>query len=137
MAVVANDLLIPNGPVDAKLFPGLASTDLSVLIEGYILSGAQDPFVLVADPALKDRMTRLRALEYVFTAVYVRMSAEPVTVNVAEKGGHSYSTEQLRNIKAIAMQYRAEFESLIPAVTSGGSKGPLPGTVSSGIIVEF
>lgn len=136
MAVVAADLLAPNGPLDAKLFPGLASNELSPLIDGYILSAAQDPFVLIADPTIQDRMTRLRALEYAFTAVYVRMSVEPATVSVTEKGASSYITEQLRNVKALATQYRTEFESLIPA-TGSGVVGQFPGTVSTGIKVEW
>ena len=136
MAVLAVDLLAPNGPLDAKLFPGLASNELSALIDGYILSASQDPYVLVANPAIVDRMTRFRALEYAFIAVHVRMSAEPATVAVTEKGSHAYSTEQLRNIKELALGFRRQFEDLIVSTTPV-SEGQFPGSRSSRITVEW
>jgi hypothetical protein len=135
MAVVAVDLLAPNGPLDSVLFPGMESRDVETLIGGYILSAAQDPYVLVADPTVQDLMTRYRALEYAFTAVHVRMSSEPASITVTEKGGHAYSTEQLRNIKELALSYRKQFEALI--VAPAKTQGQFPGTVSSRINVEY
>lgn len=137
MAVVASDLLAPNGPVDATLFPGVASNVLATQLTGYITRAAADPYVLVADSSVVDGMTRARALEYVFTTVHVRMSAEPATVNVGpDKGSHTYSTEQLKAIWRLAMQYRAEFEAFIVAAATPSS-GPLPGSRSVGLTQEW
>jgi hypothetical protein len=129
MAVAPDDLKAPVGPVDAKLFPGIASTALSDILAAYIANAEQEPAVLAAPADRQDPMVRSHALYQAFTAVYIRMSAEPMTVTVTEKGGHGYSVEQIKNMRALADKYLSDFNALI--ILPGTSRpGITPGSVS-------
>lgn len=136
-SIGASDLLVPNGPVDSKLFPGLESNVLDDRLEGFITRAKEDPYVLVASADRKARMTLARALQYVFESVLVRMTAEPATVNITEKGSHNYTTAQLQSMKDLATRYRLEFESLIVATTHVAGNSQLPGSRSAGITVQW
>lgn len=130
MAVTPDDLLSPNGPLDAVLFPGKQSNELATLVQAYITSAEQDGAVLVATADRKDGMTAALALSKAFNAVYIRMNAEPLSVNVGtEKGNHAYNIEQIRNVKDLASKYFADYEALIvlPGTTPVGLT---PGTLA-------
>ena len=136
MPVVATDLLAPTGPIDPSLFPGVASNVLSERLGVYIANAEQEGAVLVADASRQDAMVRAHAIWQAFTAVYIRMSTQPVTLAVHEKGSHTYSTEQIRNIRELAAQYRAEFDSLI-VVPGTVRPGMTPGTMSVATDVQW
>lgn len=127
MAVIAEDLLEPNGPLNAKLFPGEQSNVLALRLAGYLTRAGNDPRVVAEPDATKqDPMTRALALYYAFTDVYVRMSAEPLTLSVTEKGSHGYSAEQIRNMRGLADRYYAEMLGLMTVSTTTTRPGTMP-----------
>lgn len=126
MAITTASLLEPEGPITFKLFPGEQSNVLTVRLQGYIDRALLDSRVVAQpDPTKVDPMTRALALYYAFTDVYVRMSAEPMTLSVTEKGSHGYSAEQIRNMRGLADRYLAEMIGFLPV-----SVGIRPGTVA-------
>lgn len=114
MALTFEDLRTPAGPITQKLFPGTNKSALNAILAGYIVRAQADSRVMnEPDDAKKDPIARAMALHYAFTDVVVRMSAEPLTMTIAEKGSHGYSTEQIRNMRALADQFLAEAEGLM------------------------
>jgi len=61
------------------------------------------------------RDTAARSFSYyrVYSDAYQAMLDRPATLTVTEKGGHAYSSEQLKGMKALVDQYLAEFEDLV------------------------
>lgn len=119
MPLAAADLIAPNGPIGPTLFPGEGSNELAARIDGYLASAYADSRVTALDnDGTRDRGARALALYTAFTDVYIRMSAEPLTVNIAEKGSHGYSAAQLQNMKNLAAGFLAELEDLIPIETA-------------------
>lgn len=128
MTVVATDLEEPLGPITPKLFPGEQSNQLALRLTGYLTRAGNDPRILGEPNASKhDHMTRALALHYAFSDVYIRMSSEPMTLSVTEKGSHGYNVEQIRNMRALADGYLAE---MIAYLTVGATLGIRPGTVA-------
>lgn len=137
MALTAEDLLQPKGPLDSKLFPGLESRDLATRLNQYLSNGYNDERVAAqTDLARKDQLARAYALYQAFGAVVIRLSAEPVSVSVTEKGGHAYSGDQIKNFKELAAKYYNDFLGLL---VIEGSVPPtqLPGSVSVKNTVEW
>lgn len=119
MSIVAADLLQPNGPVTAKLFPGLSKTKLTTQLTAYIARAAADSRVVDETNATKkDPITRALALYYTFNDVYIRMSAEPISVNVTEKGSTGYNMAQIDNMRALAQGYLDEAIGLVTVAIS-------------------
>ena len=125
MAVTPAQFLAPAGPITPLLFPGEGVTELTARVQVYIdNAGARAEIIAAAgDPARVDSMTIAFVLYTTFTDVYVRMSVEPSTVRVEEKGNHSYLAEQIRNIRALAEKYWADFVALaelpVPKMVAG------------------
>jgi hypothetical protein len=118
MPILPTDLLEPGGPITPKLFPGEQSNVLSVRLQGYIDRALSDSRVAVAAGSTQDQMARALALHFAFTDVYIRMSAEPMTLNVAEKGGHGYTAEQIRNMRGLADKYLDDLLGFLPGTTA-------------------
>lgn len=121
LTLTAADLIEPTGPLTTTLFPGDDAHALSTRAEAYIAAAAGDSRVaaiIAADASKADAATRAYALWRAYTAAWQRMSLEPITVNVQEKGSHGYSTAQLANIKALADGYVADLEAMVPAPTT-------------------
>lgn len=130
MPVVATDLMSPAGPVEAYLFPGEDSNVIEARLSGYLQAGYDDERVAAqTDAALKDKLVRPYALARVYSAVLERLSAQPATVQVTEKGGHGYSTEQIKTFKDLAAKYERDFLGLliIPPMVPPSQ---LPGSMS-------
>lgn len=127
MAIDSDLLLSPNGPIDPKLFPGEESNVLAARLERYVENAYDDERVAALTPdAVKDKGARALALSTAFNDVYIRMSAEPLTVSLgSEKGSHGYSAAQLQNIKAIADGYLAELEDLVPTTSDAVVAGTM------------
>lgn len=129
MAVVPAQLLAPSGPITPLLFPGEDTNALTSRLQAYIDNAGLRSEVIAAagDVPRADNMIIAFALWTAFTDVYIRMSAQPLTINVTEKGGHGYNTEQLRNMKALAQKYWDDFVNLqivpVPATTPGATPG--------------
>jgi hypothetical protein len=127
-------LIDPVGPLETRLFPGEDAITLTARVQAYLDAGYADSRIVAigddtpADAALQDQMARAYALWRAYDAVYQRMLSEPLTVNVAEKGGHGYSTAQIDGMQARAEQYLAELNALIPVPIS--TTTIYPGTTS-------
>lgn len=122
MALVATDLITPNGPLSLVLFPNIDAKALETKVGVFLTHAYNDPRVAAvtesddSDQALakEERMAKALALYAAYSEVYQRMVAEPLTVNVAEKGGHGYSTAQIAAMKDIRDGYRDAFEDELP-----------------------
>jgi hypothetical protein len=127
------DLRLPAGPVTQDLFPGEQGNVTDVKLQGY-LDRAYGDSRLTSDPATGryDRMARALALHFIFFDVFVRMSAQPANLTVAEKGGHGYDMEQIENMRTISDQYLAEFTGLLTPATNANT-----GTPNRAIPVRF
>lgn len=138
MAVAPADLLLSGGgPVDLSLFPGEGSNVILDRLGKYIANGAADPRVAnQTDLVRKDNLVRAYALQQVFQGVFIRMSSEPLTLNVTEKGGHGYSYEQIRGMKGLADKYYQDFLGLL-VVPADSPASQLPGTVIIRNTVEW
>lgn len=130
--------MAPNGPVEAFLFPKEGLRAIAARLTQYLKNGYEDPRVAPLSDDLQryDKLARAWALYQVYRAVYTRMSAQPLTVAVTEKGSSGYSSEQIRNMKAIADGYLAEFDGLL-VVTPYGKPTQFPGSMSLPIDVVF
>jgi hypothetical protein len=124
MATTHDDLRVPKGPVTPKLFPGTTKNKLNTLLDGYIDRAAADPRVTgETDNAKHDPITKALALHFIFEDVYVRMSSEPLNVNIAEKGGHGYNTAQIDNMRALSQKYLDEAVGLATVITTATNIG--------------
>jgi hypothetical protein len=123
MAVTPTSLIRPLGPITPELFPGKPSNVLEQELEEYIDRAETDNRV-VNEPNTEriDPLVRALTLYYVFNDAYIAANARPLTVQVTEKGGHGFSTEQIRNLRALRDQYLAEFTGLLTPSATGVSK---------------
>jgi hypothetical protein len=137
MALTAVDLIQPKGPVDMALFPGLQSNVVSAIVDQYLTTAYNDERVAAqTDVNRKDMLAQAWALYLVFGTVYTRMLAEPLTVNLTDKGSHGYSTEQIRGMAGLRDKYLADFNGLI-LVPGALPPSQFPGSFSLRNRVEF
>lgn len=129
--LTASDLMAPAGPVESFLFPEEDSNQLPDRLNGYLANAYVDARVAAFPDATQNSMAKAYALWQVYTAVYTRLSAMPITVTVAEKGGHGYSAEQIRNFRDLANKYLADFNGML-IVEPSSPPTAFPGTVSVG-----
>ena len=125
--VTPANLLAPAGPIDPKLFPGLGSNEMTVLLQSYIDTASLQSAVVSAPATRVNGMVKAYALYLIFDAVYIRMSSEPLTLAVTEKGSHSYNMEQVRNMRGLSERYMTEYQNLVmlataPNLTGDGSR---------------
>lgn len=134
--IVATDLLSPLGPLDTSLFPGEASNVLEARIIGWLNEAYGDPRVAMqTEEARRDSLAEAWTLHRSFQQVYIRMTTQPVSLTVTEKGGHAYSSEQIRNIRQLSDKYLADFNGLLAVAPDNSVR--LPGTVSVRNIVDW
>lgn len=130
------DLLSPKGPLDALLFPGEASNVLAARLDQYLATAyAKTEVAAQTDPDLQNSLAYNWALYLAFSFVHMRMSAEPITLNVAEKGSHGYSQAQIDTMKRFADKYHSDFKTLL--IMPGVSVSRLPGSISVRNTVEW
>lgn len=135
MPVVAADLLSPNGPVAPSLFPGEGANELGARLLVYINKGAGDPRVTSMPADLRDGLVINYALYQAFRDAHLLMVTKPLKVNVAEKGGHGFSNEQIKSLAASRDQYLAAFNNglVIEATPSAPPKIPSTQAVSTDV----
>jgi hypothetical protein len=130
MPVTAVQLISPVGPLTTTFFPEESLQDLTARATQYVANAVADPAIAAASPASKqDQMTLYLALAQAFDDIYLRMSAEPLQVNVTEKGNQGYSVAQITNMKERRDYYRGLYEALLPT-TVEPIRNTLPGTLS-------
>jgi hypothetical protein len=66
-----------------------------------------------SDETRQNNLAMAYALYLVFDFVAMRMSAEPLTVSVTEKGSHGYSAEQIRQMSDRAQKYLSDYRAML------------------------
>lgn len=131
MPVAPADLLAPKGPVTTTLFPGEGVPELTVRLQQYIDNGEADSRVAAMPADQQDALVRNYALYQVFRDVHIRMTAEPLTVSVTDKGGHGYSTEQIKSMKELRDRFLGDFEAGLVVEEAAPAPPPsFPGSIS-------
>ena len=133
MPVVASDLMAPNGPVDV-LFPKEGRRQMLQRLTQYLANGYADSRVatLASDLSpVRQAGPRLGVVS-AHTAVADRMSAQPLTVAVTEKGSSTYSAAQIQNAARPrrAVLLGGNLDGLLN-VTPYGKPSQFPGSLSS------
>jgi hypothetical protein len=137
MPLVAADLVSPAGPVEGYLFPGEDSNVIEARLTGYIEAAYNDERVAAqTDATLQDKLAYPFVLGRVYDAVVTRLSAQPATVTVTEKGGHGYTSEQIKTFKELAQKYWSDFFALLVTPTAI-QPSQFPGTRSVRATVEW
>lgn len=95
------------------MLPG--ESNLSARLQGYITEA--DAQVVSLGAELQDRAGAAWVLYRFWSAVHAARLASPSTLTLSDQGGASYTDQQLRDIKAKADGYLAEFEVLFPTDT--------------------
>lgn len=127
----------PAGPVEGFLFPGEDSNVIEARLTGYIEAAYNDERIAAqTDAALQDKLARPFALSRVYSAVVERLSANPATITVSEKGGHGYTAEQIKTFKDLAAKYWSDFLFAVQ-VPPALPPSQFPGTLSLKANVEW
>lgn len=136
MALTADDLLQPKGPVSMVLFPGQQGNVVSDMLDEYLDAAYNDARVAAQTNPIKDALARAWSLYLVFDNVCIRMSAEPITVTVDGKGSHGYSREQIQAMERLRDKYLSDFNGML---LTPGAQPPsnLPGSYSVNNRVVF
>jgi hypothetical protein len=137
MPIAAADLMSPAGPVEGYLFPGEDSNVIEARLAGYVDAAYNDERIAgQTDAALKDKLARPFALYRVYASVVERLSANPATITVSEKGGHGYTAEQIKTFKDLAAKYWSDFLGLL-VIPPALPPSQLPGSMSVRATVEW
>jgi hypothetical protein len=115
MAVEPADLIDPKGDVDPTMFPKDDGAQLLLRMKGYLdraivlITAAGVTDVTIGDPA-----ARAYAYYLANDAVYRRLSASPLALNMTDQGSRSRSQAQIDSFRDAALRYLAEFTGLVP-----------------------
>jgi hypothetical protein len=125
VAILNEDLLAPEGPVEKALFPGedviKAPATITVLEErlNTYIARAEDK---VAEYAFNDEDEAVKnyALYLTFDAAYTLAVSRPASENslVAVIGSESYSKDQRDALRTKSLEYLAAYNNLVEVVTS-------------------
>ncbi len=122
MGLTADNLRVPNGPITQVLFPGKTIEEVDDDLLGYIERAKSDSRVAnEPDAARKTPITKALALSFVFSDIFIRLNAEPLNVNLTDKGGHGYSMEQIQNFEVLAEKYLDEAVALLTPISTSAS----------------
>lgn len=132
MAITADDLLAPNGPVEPTLFQGEdiegdvpGSTILKDRLEVYIAqASAKNAPIAFTDP---DEADKLYALYLTFHAAWIVSIARPSMENaqVPVLGSESYAKDQRDALHEKALYYLDEYRGVLAEVPTTTSQiGP-------------
>lgn len=126
MAITGQDLLSPAGEVEGVLFPGEDSASITSRLDGYV----QDAYerIQVAAPEMaavdQDRAAADWAYYRVYTAVHLRLSAEPASASLDDQGSRSYLMTQIQNFRHLANAKLAEFNHRLETSIGGATLPP-------------
>jgi hypothetical protein len=110
MAVEPVDLKEPQGSLNTTvLFPGETAEQVDARLTAYIAEA-------VAKGSPDDDATRAWTYHRAFNAVYIRMSANPVSVTANEEGGHRFGEDQAKRFLELSQHYLAIWTSLLVEV---------------------
>lgn len=124
-----SSLLAPGGPVTIALLAGDADAKafgtkeaVAALTAHLTAAYADDRVAALPVGSTRDAAARSFALWKIHLAAYVGMLNRPATLTVTEKGGHGYSSEQIKGMKALADQYQAEFDDVVTTVPAARAR---------------
>ena len=123
--------------ISPEMFPGEMGNVLSARLEGYLTVAYADARVAAqtAEPT-QNSLAFAWAHHLAFMDVYLRLTVQPASVTLTEKGSHSYLVEQLRNMKALADKYLADFNGLL-LLPPASPPSQFPGTMSVRNVVDW
>lgn len=126
MAITGQDLISPAGEVEEALFPGEDSASITARLDAYVTEAYQR--INAAAPGMeeedKDRAAEDWAYHRVYTAVYLRLSAEPAQASLDDQGSRSYLISQIQNFRNMAHDRLQAFHGRMETVMGGASLPP-------------
>jgi hypothetical protein len=116
--VEVQDVLEPNGPIQAGMFPAdTTEKALNDRIQAYLDDGmARVAAFRVANPTTTltdDAAVRAWASYRAFEARYFTLSTNPADVNLTDQGGRSYLQTQINAFYNKAREFKAEYDGLL------------------------
>ena len=129
MAITGADLIAPGGEVEAALFPGEDNAAITARLDGYVVDAyarinAAAPGMAEAE---KDRAAEDWAYHRAFTAVFLRLSAEPARAELEDQGSRSYLVSQIQSFKTQAQEKLQEFNRRLETAVGGTGLPPSMG----------
>lgn len=125
MAVSPSDLLTPNGQIRPGLFPEYPGDQLADVLAAWIAQGTTAAAAVAA--GVRDQAVAAYVYAAAFTAVHQRMTTAPASFTAADgQGGHAYSTEQLRQMEALALRWTDAFNGYLLAAQAPTAALPDP-----------
>jgi hypothetical protein len=115
MAVIDTDLLQPNGFLDEKYFPGMTSSAVLAMLDGYITQAEARVTTYNVPSASADRYVTAWSYYRAYTRVAERLLATPRDAKIEDEGSRSYEQKQADGFFRIAANWLAEAEQLVPA----------------------
>jgi hypothetical protein len=115
------DLLAENGGlIESGFFPNVSAPDVLSRLDAYLVKGRAAALALgVVDP---EPAAIAWAYHKAFTAVFLRLSAAPSTVQLNDAGQRSYLITQIQNFKDMADEqlalYNAQLASVVPEAST-------------------
>lgn len=135
--LTALDVIAPNGPVDGGLYPETASNVFTARVQGYMDKAYADERIAAqTDAVRRDNLARAYTLATVYDDVVSRMSTQPLTVTITDKGSSGFSAEQIKSVRDIAAKYWADFNGLL-IVAPNAPPTQFPGTRAVRVEVEW
>lgn len=86
--------------------------------------------------ATQDSAARTYTYYRVYSDAYDAMINRPASLTVAEKGSHTYSSEQIKGMKGLVDQYLAEFEAIVVEPETETAQPAVPPT-SARVCLSF
>lgn len=126
MAITGQDLISPAGEVEEALFPGEDSASITARLDGYVTDAYQRINVAAPDMAEadKDRAAEDWAYHRAYTAVYIRLSAEPAQASLDDQGSRSYLISQIQNFRNMAQDRLQAFHGRLQTAMGGAEIPP-------------
>lgn len=107
-------LIAPEGEIEPAMFPGDSPTALADRVQAYITAGTDKATADGVAAGDLDAAARAWAYYRAFRAVFVRLSASPSSVSLANQGGSSRTTSQISEFAALAEGWRTDYLALVP-----------------------
>lgn len=104
MAYKADELIAPKGEITTNMFPGESETELLMRMETYLTEGY--------GKTSNDDAAKHWSYHRAFKAVYVRMSVEPISSELADQASIQFDKDQARRFLDLSNEHYAAFQSL-------------------------
>lgn len=111
MAVTTDDLKVPDGNLASEMFPNI--NDFDAALQAWIDDGSSrsSSHGLSGDDA--DDATKEWAYHRAYLTIYLRISSDPVDVDLEDQASRRYELAQAKEFKALADEHKDRFEILV------------------------